>query len=64
MPTIQQAMSALLLAMGFAAMADGVLKENDEARLRMYARAIRKNCKRDCTALAPRVETELQKAGY
>ena len=63
MATIQDALSKLLLAMGFEAMANGVLREKDEGRLRMYARVVRNNCKRDFPHLAARVEDTLGKVG-
>ncbi len=40
--TIQDAMSALLLALGFDAMAEGVKTEQDTERLTKYAKVILK----------------------
>jgi Ni2+-binding GTPase involved in maturation of urease and hydrogenase len=39
-PTIQDALSELLDALGFAAMAADVITETDQERLRKYARII------------------------
>ena len=41
--TIQQAMSELLSALGFTAMAGDVVDEHDHERLQHYARVILKN---------------------
>lgn len=46
-PTIQEAMSELLAALGFEAMAADVKGEFDNSRLGRYARVIVKNSPRD-----------------
>lgn len=56
MPTIQDALSALLLALGFEAMAKGVLTETDRDRMMRYARVVLKNAPADARAeITPRL---------